>query len=71
MVVAVDRGDQSLGCRKVDLRSTQVTPGSGCGVEHILRVGSALADGVNRILLPGGRQELHWADSAVEARVSV
>ena len=57
--------------RKIDARSTQVTPRRGCRVEDVLRVGSALTDGVNRVLLPGRRQELHRTDSAIEAGVSV
>jgi hypothetical protein len=71
MVVAVDRRDQSLRGRKIDVGRAEVTAGSCCGIEDVLGVRSALANRANRVLPPRRRQELHRPHCAIENGIAV
>jgi hypothetical protein len=71
MVVTVDRRDQALRSREVDIGRAEVAASSRCRVEDVLRVGSALTDRANRVLVPGRWQELHGSDGAIECCIAV
>ena len=71
MVVGQDRRSQSRGKREVATPRAQVAGGGGCRVVDVLRVGPPVPVTVDPEHRPSAGNELHRADGAVPARVSV